>query len=186
MEKTKESYIDYLVNKVSEGVNKILDERLEEIKSTFINMDYKMSIEKTEEILKKYRKLKQHIELTKFSDKELKDEANESYNKEIEQMMTEIFSESESYLKSLLRSRYKTKSFILFIEKVLNYYLSLENIDDTDIRKKRILKEIYINGVQQTDYIYDNYDSERTFYRDKARLIKDLAPYFFGIKGIEI
>ena len=55
MEKTKESYIDYLVNKVSEGVNKILDERLEEIKSTFINMDYKMSIEKTEEILKKYR-----------------------------------------------------------------------------------------------------------------------------------
>ena len=101
-------------------------------------------------------------------------------------MMTEIFSESESYLKSLLRSRYKTKSFILFIEKVLNYYLSLENIDDTDIRKKRILKEIYINGVQQTDYIYDNYDSERTFYRDKARLIKDLAPYFFGIKGIEI
>ena len=94
--------------------------------------------------------------------------------------------ESESYLKSLLRSRYKTRALICFIDKVIENYLRAETNDDIEIRKRKILKEIYIEGVNQTDFIYKNYDTDRTFYRDRTKLIKDLAPYFFGIEGIEI
>mgnify|MGYP003192121458 FL=1 len=47
-------------------------------------------------------------------------------------------------------------------------------------------KELYIKGAKQSEFIYKYYEVDRTFYTDKDRLIKDLAPYFFGIKGINI
>ena len=40
--------------------------------------------------------------------------------------------------------------------------------------------------MKQSEFIYKYYEVDRTFYSDKDRLIKDLAPYFFGIKGINI
>lgn len=186
MEKTKEAYIDYLVRKVSEGVCKIFDEKIKAAKENFINIEYETTIEKTEEILKKYKQLKEHVEFTDINKEDLEDESYESHNKEIEQMMTEIFYESESYLKSLLRSRYKTKAFVCFIEKAINRYLENDDEDYIEQRKRKILKEIYVEGKKQSEFVYENYDSERTFYSDRTKLIKDLAPYFFGIKGINI
>lgn len=186
MENNREAYINYLVRKVSEGVIAVMDEKIEQLKNEYINIEYKTSLEKTEEILKTYKKLKHHIELTKFEKDELNEETKESHNEEIQQMMTEIFSESESYLKSLLRSRYKTRALICFIDKVIENYLKTETNDDLEIRKRKILKEIYVEGINQTNFVYENYDNDRTFYRDRTKLIKDLAPYFFGIEGIEI
>ncbi len=186
MEKTKEAYIDYLVRKVSEGVCKIFDEKIKAAKENFINIEYETTIEKTEEILKKYKQLKEHVEFTEINKDDLEDESYESHNKEIEQMMTEIFYESESYLKSLLRSRYKTKAFVCFIGKAITKYLENDDDDYVEQRKRKILKEIYVEGKKQSEFIFENYDSERKFYKDKDKLIKDLAPYFFGIKGINI
>ena len=91
MEKTKEAYIDYLVRKVSEGVCKVFDEKIEAVKDNFINIEYETTIEKTEEILKKYKQLKEHVEFTEINKEDLEGESYESHNKEIEQMMTEIF-----------------------------------------------------------------------------------------------
>lgn len=186
MENIKEAYIDYLVRKVSEGVSNVIDKKIETIKSEILNLDYKHTLEKTELLLTKYKELKKHVEMSEFSREEIQDETYESYNQEIEQMMTEVFSESETYIKGLLRNRYKTKALILFIEKILNDYLEQKTYEPVELRKRKILKELYIEGGKQTEFILNNYDLDRTFYKDKTRLIKDLAPYFFGIKGIEI
>ena len=100
--------------------------------------------------------------------------------------MTGLFSEDEIYLESLLKSKYQTKLFINFINRVFNNYLNGKTKDKIETRKRIILKELYIKGKKQSEFIYDNYEVERTFYTDKDKLIKDLAPYFFGIKGLNI
>jgi len=76
--------------------------------------------------------------------------------------------------------------FLDFINRVFNEYLSLKTNDKIEIRKRNILTELYIKGMKQSEFIYRFYDVDRTFYSDKDRLIKDLAPYFFGIKGLNI
>lgn len=43
-----------------------------------------------------------------------------------------------------------------------------------------------MEGMKQSEFIYNYYEVDRTFYSDKDKLLKDLAPYFFGIKGINI
>ena len=73
-----------------------------------------------------------------------------------------------------------------FIGKAITRYLENNDDDYVEQRKRKILKEIYVDGKKQSEFILENYDSERTFYSDRTKLIKDLAPYFFGIKGIEI
>lgn len=181
----KENYKEYLVRKVKEEIGKIFEQKMDEAKNEILNIEYKTVLHNTEEILKNYKKLIEHIKLANDKDNILI-ETREYYNKEIESIMTGIFSEEEVYLESLLKSRYKTKMLLDFIDKVFNYYLQIKTDDKIEIRKKKILQEIYINGVKQSKFIYDNYDTERTFYTDKEKLIKDLAPLFFGVKGINI
>lgn len=190
MENSKEAYINYLVRKVADGVSNeisiLFDEKMSNLKKEFYAIDYKTNLVRTEEILKKYNKLKKHVELSKFSKDEIKAETDEYYNTEMEVLMTEIFAESEIYLKSLLRNQCKTKLFINFIGKVLNNYFEECTEDKIEIRKRKILKEVYLNEVKQSDFILENYETERIFYKDKEKLLKDLAPYFFGINGLEI
>ena len=93
--------------------------------------------------------------------------------------MTGLFSEDELYLESLLKSKYQTKLFIDFINRVINNYLSGDTRDKIETRKRNILKELYIKGQKQSEFIYNNYEVDRTFYTDRDKLIKDLAPYFF-------
>ena len=109
----------------------------------------------------------------------LKDETDEFHNKELESIMTGLFSEDELYLESLLKSKYQTKLFIDFINRVINNYLSGDTRDKIETRKRNILKELYIKGQKQSEFIYNNYEVDRTFYTDRDKLIKDLAPYFF-------
>ena len=100
--------------------------------------------------------------------------------------MTGLFSENELYLESLLKNRCKTKMFLDFIDGILQVYLKNKSDDKIEKRKKIILKELYMKGRKQSEFIYEFYEVDRTFYTDKDKLIKDLAPYFFGIKGINI
>ena len=64
-------------------------------------------------------------------------------------------------------------------EKVKQEIINGETQDKVETRKRNILKELYIKGQKQSEFIYNNYEVERTFYLDKDKLIKDLAPYFF-------
>lgn len=178
----KETYKDYLVRKVTEEIGKVFEEKMNQAKKELKEIQYEDVLNKTEEILKNYKKLSDHIVLTDEEKESLKDETTEFHNKELESIMTGLFSEDEIYLESLLKSKYQTKLFIDFINRVIDNYLNGETTDKIEIRKRNILKELYIKGQKQSEFIYDNYEVERTFYTDKDKLIKDLAPYFFRNK----
>ncbi|MBO5004565.1 MAG: hypothetical protein J6D03_04840 [Clostridia bacterium] len=178
----KETYKNYLVRKVTEEIGKVFEIKMEQAKKELKEIEYDVVLDKTEEILKNYKKLSEHIVLTDKEKEILKDEKDEFHNKELENIMTGVFSEDELYLESLLKSKYQTKLFIDFINRVLKNYLNGETKDKIEIRKRIILKELYIEGKKQSEFIYDNYEVERTFYTDKDKLIKDLAPYFFRYK----
>lgn len=178
----KETYKNYLVRKVTEEIGKVFEIKMEQAKKELKEIEYDVVLDKTEEILKNYKKLSDHIVLTDKEKEILKDEKDEFHNKELENIMTGVFSEDELYLESLLKSKYQTKLFIDFINRVLKNYLNGETKDKIEIRKRIILKELYIEGKKQSEFIYDNYEVERTFYTDKDKLIKDLAPYFFRYK----
>ncbi|HBC84916.1 MAG TPA: hypothetical protein DCZ30_05860 [Clostridiales bacterium] len=175
----KETYKDYLVRKVTEEIGKVFEEKMDQAKKELKEIQYEDVLNKTEEILKNYKKLSEHIVLTDKEKETLKDETSEFHNKELESIMTGLFSEDELYLESLLKSKYQTKLFIDFINRVINNYLNGETQDKVETRKRNILKELYIKGQKQSEFIYNNYEVERTFYLDKDKLIKDLAPYFF-------
>lgn len=182
----KETYKNYLVRKVTEEIGKIFENKMEEAKCEFKDIDYKIVLYKTEEILKNYKKLFDHIQLTDKEKEILINEAQDYKNKELESIMTGLFTEDELYLESLLKSKYQTKMFIDFINSVLKHYLNSNDNDKVEIRKRVILKQLYMEGKKQSEFIYENYEVERKFYSDKEKLIKDLAPYFFGIKGLNI
>ena len=175
----KETYKDYLVRKVTEEIGKVFMEKMDQAKKELKQFQYEDVLEKTEEILKNYKKLSEHIILTEEERNSLKDETDEFHKKEIESIMTGLFSEDELYLESLLKSKYQTKLFIDFIDRVIDNYCNSETKDKIEIRKRNILKELYIKGEKQSEFIYNNYEVDRTFYTDKDKLIKDLAPYFF-------
>ena len=175
----KETYKNYLVRKVTEEIGKVFETKMDQAKKELKEIQYEDVLEKTEEILKNYKKLSEHIVLTDKEKESLKDETDEFHNKELESIMTGLFSEDELYLESLLKSKYQTKLFIDFINRVINNYLSGETKDKIEVRKRNILKELYIKGQKQSEFIYKNYEVDRTFYTDKDKLIKDLAPYFF-------
>ena len=178
----KETYKNYLVRKVTEEIGKIFADKMEEARCELKDIDYKLVLNKTEEILKNYKKLSDHIVLTEQEKEILKNETQEYKNKELETIMTGLFSEDELYLESLLKSKYQTKMFLDFINNVLEHYLNYQYTDKIEDRKRIILKEMYMKGQKQSEFIYNNYEVDRTFYTDKEKLIKDLAPYFFRHK----
>lgn len=178
----KEAYKDYLVRKVTEEIGEVFANKMDQAKKELKEMQYEEILNKTEEILKNYKKLSEHIVLTEEDKQILKNETEEFQNKQFENIMTGLFSEDEIYLESLLKSKYQTKLFIDFINRVFDNYLKCEINDKIEARKRIILKELYIKGKKQSEFIFEYYEVERTFYTDKDKLIKDLAPYFFRYK----
>lgn len=178
----KEAYKDYLVRKVTEEIGEVFANKMDQAKKELKEMQYDEILNKTEEILKNYKKLSDHIVLTEKDKEILKNETEKFQNKQFENIMTGLFSEDEIYLESLLKSKYQTKLFIDFINRVFDNYLKCETNDKIEVRKRIILKELYIKGKKQSEFIFEYYEVERTFYTDKDKLIKDLAPYFFRYK----
>lgn len=186
MQQKGETYKEYLVRVVTDEIGNVVKEKMEQTRKELLSMNYNVTLEQTEEILKNYKKLKEHIKNSKMDEKQIFHELKEYHNKNIESMMSEIFSVEELETDGILKNRYKTIMFLNYIDNVLNVYLEKEAKDKVGIRKKNILKNLYMEGRKQSEFIYDNYEVERTFYTDKEKLIKDLAPLFFGIRGLNI
>ena len=74
---------------------------MDQAKKELKEIQYEDVLNKTEEILKNYKKLSEHIVLTDKEKETLKDETDEFHNKELESIMTGLFSEDELYLESL-------------------------------------------------------------------------------------
>ena len=54
----KESYKDYLVRTVTQEIGNIFNQKMDEAKRELKNINYKLALENTEEILKNYKKLR--------------------------------------------------------------------------------------------------------------------------------
>ena len=127
---------------------------MDEAKKELLEMNYKLVLEGTEEILKNYKKLKDHITLTKQEKEELLGVTKEYQDKQLESIMTGLFSEDELYLESLLKSRCKTKMFMDLIDiRIVENYLKNKSNDKIEIRKRNILKHLYIEGMKQSEFI---------------------------------
>ena len=140
----QETYKNYLVRTVTEEIGNIFAKKMDEAKKELFEMDYKVALESTEEILKNYKKLKDHITLTKQEKEELLGETKEYQEKQIESIMTGLFSEEELYLESLLKSRCKTKMFIAFIDGIFERYLNVKSNDKRIIYKRCKAVRIYL------------------------------------------
>ncbi|MDO5555834.1 MAG: hypothetical protein Q4G09_04120 [Clostridia bacterium] len=182
----KETYKEYLARVITKEIGEVVNQKMEETKKELLAIQYNLTLQQTEEILKNYKKLKEHIELSDIDKKTMIGEIKECYDKDIENLMSEVFANNELYLEGLLKNRYKTIIFLKFIDNILDKYLKEKKDDKIEIRKKKILKDLYMQGKKQAEFIYNNYEVERTFYMDREKLIKDLAPYFFGIRGLNI
>ncbi len=116
---------------------------MDEAKRELKNINYKLALENTEEILKNYKKLKDHITMTdEEKKKELLGETQEYHDKQIESIMTGLFSENELYLESLLKNRCKTKMFLDFIDGILQAYLKNKSDDKIEKKEKNYIKRI--------------------------------------------
>ena len=60
----KETYKDYLVRKVTEEIGKVFEDKMDQAKKELKEIQYEDALSKTEEILKNYKKLSEHIVLT--------------------------------------------------------------------------------------------------------------------------
>ena len=74
--------------------------------------------------------------------KELLGETQEYHDKQIESIMTGLFSENELYLESLLKNRCKTKMFLDFIDGILQAYLKNKSDDKIEKKKENYIKRI--------------------------------------------
>ena len=77
----KETYKDYLVRKVTEEIGKVFEEKMNQAKKELKEIQYEDVLNKTEEILKNYKKLSEHIVLTDKEKETLKDETDEFHYK---------------------------------------------------------------------------------------------------------
>ena len=77
LNKEKEAYKDYLVRKVTEEIGEVFANKMDQAKKELKEMQYEEILNKTEEILKNYKKLSDHIVLTEKDKEILKNETEE-------------------------------------------------------------------------------------------------------------
>lgn len=147
------------------------------------DVQYGVALDKTEELLKRYKSLSEHVKNIDITEEELK-EAEET---QIRQVMKNLFTDDELYFEKLYKSKINTEILVKFLEKVFKTYKE-ECIGSTslpEIRKRDLLERYYIQGVPQQEILLD-YPSQKTFYKDRKDLIEDLAPRICGVFGLQI
>lgn len=166
-----------LVENTKKEVGQIIQDNFYE------DVQYKMALCKTEELLKRYKSLTEHVKSIELTEEEIK-EAEET---QIRQVMKNLFTEDESYYEKLYKSKINTEILVKFLEKIFENYKD-EGIGSTsmaEIRKRNLLDRYYIQGIPQQEILLD-YPSQKTFYKDRKELIEDLAPRICGVFGLQI
>lgn len=139
-------------------------------------------LQKTESFLNSYKKLKDFIDTINFTDKDYK--AME--RQQIKDIMKNNFTDNETFLERVYRSKVNTEELIQFLTHICNNYID-EKTDSrviADIRKAQLLKEMYMDGVKPSE-IKVGYPSPKTFYKDRDELLDELAPKILGVYGIK-
>ncbi len=156
----------------------ITENTLQEIKNKWNDERLK----KTEAILNSYKPLNDFIKNINFTDKEFK----EMERQQIKTIMKNNFTDNESFLERIYKSKINTEIFVSFLTTVFNEYID-EKTDSrviSDIRKAQLLKEMYMEGTKPSE-VKVGYSSPKTFYKDRDELIDELAPKILGMYGIK-
>ena len=187
-ENEKKELLDGIKNDISdilrELVQNIRKDVLEIIEENFYDdVKYEIVLDKTENLLKSYKSLREHVNNIKITNQDIK-QAEET---QIRQMMKNLFTEDELYFEKLYKSKANTEILVRFLENIFRAYKE-ECIGSTslpEIRKRDLLENFYIQGLSQQEILLD-YPSQKTFYKDKKDLIADLAPRICGVDGLKI
>lgn len=187
-ENEKKELLDGIKNDISdilrELVQNIRKDVLEIIEDNFYDdVKYEIVLDKTENLLKSYKSLREHVNNIKITNQDIK-QAEET---QIRQMMKNLFTEDELYFEKLYKSKANTEILVRFLENIFRAYKE-ECVGSTslpEIRKRDLLENFYIQGLSQQEILLD-YPSQKTFYKDKKDLIADLAPRICGVDGLKI
>ena len=151
---------------------------LEEIKNKW----NEERIQKTEAILNSYKSLNDFIKTINFTNKEFKTMERQ----QIKDIMKNNFTENETFLERVYKSKVNTEILVGFLTDIFNDYID-EKTDSrviADIRKAQLLKEMYMEGVKPSE-VKVGYSSPKTFYKDRDELFEELAPRLLGMYGIK-
>lgn len=166
-----------LVQNTKKDIEQIIEDNF------YDDVQYEIALDRTEELLKKYKSLAEHVNSIDITEEELK-EAEET---QIRQVMKNLFTDDELYFEKLYKSRINTEILVKFLEKVFKTYKEecIGSTSSPEIRKRDLLERYYIQGISQQEILLD-YPSQKTFYKDRKDLIEDLAPRICGVFGLQI
>lgn len=166
-----------LVQDTKKDIEQIIEDNF------YDDVQYGIALDKTEELLKRYKSLAEHVNNIDITEEELK-EAEET---QIRQVMKNLFTEDELYFEKLYKSKINTEILVKFLEKVFKTYKEecIGSTSSPEIRKRDLLERYYIQGISQQEILLD-YPSQKTFYKDRKDLIEDLAPRICGVFGLQI
>ena len=174
------------IEEITELVENILDERkditTEDVFQEIKNKWNEERVQKTESMLNGYKGLKDFVNTVNFTDKEYE----KMEIQQIKEIMKNNFTENESFLERVYRSKVNTEILVNFLTTIFDDYID-EKMDSrviADIRKAQMLKEMYMEGIKPSE-VKLGYSSPKTFYKDKEELIDELAPKLLGVYGIK-
>lgn len=173
--------ISDILKELVQGTKKDIEQIIAD--NFYDDVQYGVALDKTEELLKRYKSLAEHVNNIDITEKELR----EAEQTQIRQVMKNLFTEDELYFEKLYKSKINTEILVKFLEKVFKAYKD-ECIGSTslpEIRKRDLLDRYYIQGISQQEILLD-YPSQKTFYKDRKDLIEDLAPRICGVFGLQI
>jgi len=170
-----------ILKELVQSVKKEIEQMVED--NFYDDVQYEIAIEKTEELLKRYKSLSEHIKSIDITEEEIK----EAENTQIRQVMKNLFTEDELYFEKLYKSKINTEILVKFLENVFKTYKEecIGSTSSPEIRKRDLLDRYYIQGISQQEILLD-YPSLKTFYKDRKDLIEDLAPRICGVFGLQI
>lgn len=170
-----------ILKELVQSVKKDIEQMVED--NFYDDVQYEIAIEKTEELLKRYKSLSEHIKSIDITEEEIK----EAENTQIRQVMKNLFTEDELYFEKLYKSKINTEILVKFLENVFKTYKEecIGSTSSPEIRKRDLLDRYYIQGISQQEILLD-YPSLKTFYKDRKDLIEDLAPRICGVFGLQI
>lgn len=174
------------IEEIEKVVERILDEKQEIIaKNTLNEIKNKWNderLQKTESLLNSYKRLKDFLETVNFTSKDYKTMERQ----QIKDIMKNNFTDNETFLERVYRSKINTEELIQYLTNICNSYID-EKTDSrviADIRKAQLLKEMYMDGIKPSE-IKIGYPSPKTFYKDRDELLDELAPKILGVYGIK-
>lgn len=183
--------LEVIQNSVTVGVNegvKIAVKQINDEKNRKIKEKYDRKIRNTKLLLSNYRKFKNHIKETTYTEEQL----NTSTVTEILDKLYILEDDEKDDLtivQSILKSKKRTEIILNHIDTILIGYMQKAN-QAKDIEMKRralVINKLYIDdkkGKTYEDIAEELSISMSTLKRDKNRAITEISVLMFGIDGI--